>query len=322
MNSIIDWDKIEMLNPAIGRAKLGVSGGGIPDAPVDGNLYGRKNASWITVPASGIPDAPSDGTLYGRKNASWSIVPAGGVPEAPTDGAVYARQNSAWVAVLPVSPAPAYAWWKLNDGVGTSAADASGSGRTGTLINTPVWTTGPNSNGALGFNGSTQHVDIATQSWSATGLSISCWAKRPWTSAAYAMFLSFNYAQNNGLALFEAGGASQDWGLGDIVVVGNGFGFNNNPRGAGIRPGVVDNGWHHVVGVIGPNDAQCYWDGQPLNMRVAKSASVTAITTQTIQMGAATGTSNFFGGTLDDVRIYDRVLTPQEVSALYFAKAQ
>jgi hypothetical protein len=49
-------------------------GGGIPEAPTDGQLYGRENASWVVVPTGGgggIADAPSDGTLYGRKSSAW-----------------------------------------------------------------------------------------------------------------------------------------------------------------------------------------------------------------------------------------------------------
>jgi hypothetical protein len=57
--------------------------GGIPEAPQDGTLYGRENASWQAVPAPPvtIPEAPQDGKLYGRENAAWQQVPAsGGVP--------------------------------------------------------------------------------------------------------------------------------------------------------------------------------------------------------------------------------------------------
>lgn len=50
--------------------------GGIPEAPNDGNLYGRKNEQWSQVTGSGgIPEAPTDGYLYGRKIAQWVKVP-------------------------------------------------------------------------------------------------------------------------------------------------------------------------------------------------------------------------------------------------------
>ncbi|QOZ68893.1 hypothetical protein [Bradyrhizobium arachidis] len=49
-------------------------GGGIPEAPVDSVVYGRRNATWTPLGAY-ITDAPNDGQLYGRKNLAWSLVP-------------------------------------------------------------------------------------------------------------------------------------------------------------------------------------------------------------------------------------------------------
>jgi hypothetical protein len=64
-------------NAALARAYLGISGGGgIPEAPVDGQLYGRDNATWVVVPPPGISDAPIDGNQYARQNAAWSVVSA------------------------------------------------------------------------------------------------------------------------------------------------------------------------------------------------------------------------------------------------------
>jgi len=34
------------------------------------------------------------------------------------------------------------AHWKFDEGSGTTAADSSGNGNTGTLLNSPTWTTG------------------------------------------------------------------------------------------------------------------------------------------------------------------------------------
>jgi hypothetical protein len=55
----------------------GGSGGGIPEAPIDGTPYCRQDASWVSSPAGsggGIIDAPTDGTGYGRQNAAWTPV--------------------------------------------------------------------------------------------------------------------------------------------------------------------------------------------------------------------------------------------------------
>lgn len=59
----------------------GYATGGVEEAPVDGKLYGRKDATWEEVKGSdtgGVEEAPADGKLYGRKNKSWEEVTGGG----------------------------------------------------------------------------------------------------------------------------------------------------------------------------------------------------------------------------------------------------
>lgn len=49
-------------------------------------VYNSIRQLWVALTefmdsgGSGIPDAPSDGNLYGRKNGTWEVVPAGAVP--------------------------------------------------------------------------------------------------------------------------------------------------------------------------------------------------------------------------------------------------
>ena len=60
--------------------QIAATGGAVPEAPTDGQQYGRQSSSWTVIDASsgGIPEAPEDGTIYGRKNADWVEVPTGG----------------------------------------------------------------------------------------------------------------------------------------------------------------------------------------------------------------------------------------------------
>jgi len=72
--TIILWPNIYDVRQFINVRASGSAGGGggIPEAPIDGNVYGRKNAGWTAVSgSSGISDAPSDGNIYGRENSSW-----------------------------------------------------------------------------------------------------------------------------------------------------------------------------------------------------------------------------------------------------------
>src|SRR5262249_18136306 len=52
-------------------------------------------------------------------------------------------EASASFTVAPnVAPSGVVAYWKFDEGSGTTVADSSGNGNTGTLVNGPVWTAG------------------------------------------------------------------------------------------------------------------------------------------------------------------------------------
>ena len=72
---------------------------GIPEAPVDGSEYVRKDAAWVASAGGGggITDAPIDGTPYSRQDAAWVAAAAGGLADAPADGTEYLRKDNAWV---------------------------------------------------------------------------------------------------------------------------------------------------------------------------------------------------------------------------------
>jgi hypothetical protein len=72
-------------------------------------------------------------------------------------------------------------YWNLNEGTGTTAADSSGSGNTGTLINSPSWTTGELGS-ALNFaSGGKGYVSASGAGSLANlythGMSVSTWIK-------------------------------------------------------------------------------------------------------------------------------------------------
>jgi hypothetical protein len=97
----------------------------LPEAPSDGQTYGRKNAAWAPLTGAVIsigtasPSSPSVGQLWWESdtgdlfiwyndgdsqqwvpaNAGLQPVPTagGGVPEAPIDGTAYERKDAAWV---------------------------------------------------------------------------------------------------------------------------------------------------------------------------------------------------------------------------------
>lgn len=106
----------------------------IPEAPIDGKIYGRKDAGWTEVSGGGGGTTPAvwgdiTGTLSAQtdlqaalnlkaNDSAISTVGKSGqyndlsgkpaiLPEAPNDGKQYARKNSAWAevaAAIPTNP--------------------------------------------------------------------------------------------------------------------------------------------------------------------------------------------------------------------------
>jgi hypothetical protein len=91
----------------------------VPDAPKDGQTYGRMNGLWADV----AEEAPMDGITYGRKSGAWASIVGGAVisDAAPTGtlqagqmwwesdtGSLYIYYNdgdsSQWVMVVPGAP--------------------------------------------------------------------------------------------------------------------------------------------------------------------------------------------------------------------------
>ena len=100
--------------------------------------------------------------------------------------------------------------------------------------------------------------------------------------------------------------AVEDSGGGTILNVGS-------------EANITDNGWHHVVCVREGSTTRVFIDG--VQVKETSSAAVKDVSNeQNFKIGAqegATGFNNYFTGSLDDIVIYQRALTPAEVSALY-----
>lgn len=84
-------------------------------AQTDGQalVWDADASKWIPGSAgasgsSGIPEAPVDGKTYGRKDAGWTEIVSGsggggGIEEAPTDGNYYMRKDAGWVPLYGTS---------------------------------------------------------------------------------------------------------------------------------------------------------------------------------------------------------------------------
>lgn len=201
-------------------------------------------------------------------------------------------------------------YWTL-DGAKTNwntntTADSSGNGNTGTLIQiatSTASTSGPVAGKvgqALKFNGASSFVTLGNP----TSLQVNQGTLVAWikTSDAGSSYRGIITKDGYGMYLF-----------------GNVFGaFDNGTalfRSTGMN--LADNKWHQVVEVFNSgvtNGTTLYIDG------VLSLTTTLTITTQVGNAVIGTGQNNgtqTFGGTIDDARIYNRMVSAQEVAQLY-----
>jgi hypothetical protein len=229
-------------------------------------------------------------------------------------------------------------WWKLDDGSGTVAKDSSSNPHDGILVNGPVWTKIPGRdevclqlNGAYeyGYSGAMlrgaemnggggrgpnqgQYVSLGNiLQGSYTQLSIACWVKHP-SSGWENIVERGNWDSPDGIGLM------MDY-QGQTVR----FGFYQAPNTVGSKATVQDDQWHHVVGTLSKTKSDggliysIYVDGKLDNTATGPSIGIVAATTLGWAIGARYDGTYGYRGLIEDVRIYDRALSPSEVQTIY-----
>jgi trimeric autotransporter adhesin len=207
-------------------------------------------------------------------------------------------------------------WWKFN-------GDATASVGVGGTVNGATLTTGETGkpNSAYSFNGSSQYISVpSTFGLGSTNITMSLWVK--------------NVATPNSGDFIKIGNNSDGTGgYGYGVGIGATTFDNSNPGNNLIglfevyrwipTSQTVTLGWHYIVMMIdGSGVPSLYEDGALVGTYSGTNSG--APTGGMTYIGAGMGTSlyRFFNGAIDDVRIYNRTLTPQEINTLYDNGAQ
>ena len=196
-------------------------------------------------------------------------------------------------------------YWKLDDGSGGSAADATGNGNTGTLSGGPTWT-GGKIGGALTFNGTNQYVstsDIGTSTDSA--YTISAWVN-PSSTASGDIY--YRGAATGEMLFQTSGGAASLYA--DLTTAGW-----QNVTGGSVATGT----WSHLVGVYTRQGSlKIYVNGVLAGTTSLPSYDLAVNGFFHSSIGSYNrSTTSAYPGSIDEVRIYNRALSADEVAKLY-----
>ncbi|MCD6371457.1 MAG: LamG domain-containing protein [Candidatus Aenigmarchaeota archaeon] len=197
----------------------------------------------------------------------------------------------------------------FEEGSGDKVFDSSGRGNHGIVHGTPMWVNSKFGE-AIQFDGDNDYVEINN-----LDVNTSPGAK---TTVSFWMYWS---------------GTDNDMPLGwvqpyDLWLRSGCFGFNTGESNVlGISSDGLANRWVHVVaifynGVPSPSTVELWIDGEKQEISdCLGTTSASRSVTSTLHIGKWAYTSGYyFSGIIDEVQIYNRALTEEEIKALYFKK--
>jgi hypothetical protein len=273
--------------------------GGVYDPSVDRRILG---SAIVAVALVGCFFPSLDGLTDGGPDAS-SI-------DAMTD-ALDAAQAEA--GLCPPNSDPTLAlYYPFDEGSGTIVHDCSGHGYDGIITGSPAkWAVGHHGSSVLFVSSNDNCVAVSSSAANQTAaFTVSVWAYANGGNGGYLV----GQRQQTGYGWrvdIEGSDAGPDLGF----AVGTGDGSGNDQYADTI---VQTNQWHHVAAVFAPGGSTqaLYIDG----VKVPAGTPALSITSDplgsNIRIGCRGDDTNYFEGTIDEVRVYSRALSDAEITAL------
>ena len=210
--------------------------------------------------------------------------------------------------------------WTFEEGAGTTTADLSGNGHTGSLGGTPKWDVGAKGRG-LNFDTFDDFVDVGSRFFSAgvNQLTVSAWVNP--TSFSNQGDIAVGGVSGPRIISTTDGGG---WALGHAPGSGS-IQLELRHIGLNLTLGTFFplNQWSHVAVVYDGASVKTYLNGQPVDSRSApagtaqKASTCTFIGNEPEGCGRQTNGNFAWQGGIDEVAVYGHALAPEEVLALY-----
>ena len=195
--------------------------------------------------------------------------------------------------------------FSFDEGSGTTVTDASGTGNNGTTANT-TWVAAGRYGKALTFNGTSSRVNVpdATALHLSTGMTLEAWVNPTTVSNSWRDVI-YKGNDNYFLEATSTGGSAPAGG----GIFGNGSATTTVKAPTALTRST----WSHIA---------LTYDGATLRLfvngtQVATQARTGAIRTSTnpLQIGSDSIFGQYFSGSIDEVRVYNRALTAAEVQS-------
>ncbi|WP_439676609.1 LamG-like jellyroll fold domain-containing protein [Embleya sp. MST-111070] len=246
--------------------------------------------------------APSPQTLNGKRYefASWS------------DGGAAAHNITAPATPLTLTatfrevdgPVPGLmAQYGFNASSGTVLVDGTGQGNDGTVAGA-TWVPGRTGN-ALSFNGTSSMVTVphSARLTLTTGMTLEAWVK-PTAITGWRSILLKERGGGLSYALYANGTTAPNTSI-------NTTGTNNDTYADGTAP-LPTNTWTHLTATYDGTTLRLYVNG--IQVRATPHTGPIIDEGGALKIGGNTIWGEHFAGLIDDIRIYNRALTPTEIT--------
>jgi len=216
--------------------------------------------------------------------------------------------NSTEVAA---TPSNLLLYLKFDETSGTTAADATGRGQNGTLYNSPAWVGGKLGN-AVGLDGMSNYVALPSSIVSSlASCTISAWVYWNGGSSSQVVF-AFGTGTTSYMSLTPKASATGNMRF--AITTSGTSGEQRIDASAALPTG----SWHHVALALSGATGTLYLDG----VQVGQNASMTltpsslGATTQNWIGRSQFSADSYFGGCVDEFRIYSSALDAGKVASM------
>ncbi|MCP4246331.1 MAG: LamG domain-containing protein [bacterium] len=278
----------------------------------------QSHGTWVTDESSGAgtftvlgedgEDTDGDGTVNGDGDLSDD---SDDLLTLTVTGKVNGTSHVVRAVLTPEGQTGLVGHWKLDETSGTTAPDASGNNNHATLYGMDPasdWVTGA-INGALDFDGSNDYVQVphSPELNGSSELTYAAWVyPRNWSGLRQVFAKSVH------------GGGSGRAQMGIFSESGQltGRAETNGGRMNALTALPTLNTWSHIALVFDSVSLRLYVNGIEGGALTFSTRTLNQ-TTDVLNVSKRVGTAQyFFDGLIDDIRIYDRALSAEDVAAI------
>ncbi len=210
--------------------------------------------------------------------------------------------------------------WHFGEGSGTKANDSTTNGNNGTFVNTPSFNSDGKFGSALNFTrsgGDWVNVPDSVSVRLGNSMTIMAWFRTPVSEPTSGMYTIMakemeQYDNYNSYGLTINGPPHIRFYLSLTGATANYVACVNTTA---VAP--FDGNWHHIAGTYNGTAMVLYFDGA--KQTICANTYGIGYTAEPLNFGKwRDGDTGYFDGDLDEIRLYNRTLTAQEIREIYW----